>query len=756
MNAIRLPLLSAVLVLALPCPDAPASPEPAEAASDLTQVFVTARKRDERLVDVPVAVTSFGPQALDDYNIRSFADYATKVPNLSFAYGNGSSTGETGTGFANARTIAIRGVAGARTTAYYLDDTPLPGAVDVRVLDLQGIEILKGPQGTLFGESSLGGTVRLISRQPSTVRNDFQYMVEGGTTPGGGASLNGGASAIANVVLAPGRAAVRLVGFAVYDAGYLTRTYRSELANPASSLVSVDNQGARRSAGGSISALLRTGDDTDVTLRLLFQRTHYNGFPASYAPLPAFAPLDVIDHTANIQPESRDDWTLPTLIVRHRGDGWSLHSSSSYFRRKALDVEDSTEGTAQYLFSYGYGQPPAQPFEWTAHRNSQQFSHETRFTINPTGALSATAGVFYSSFKSQRDSVPIYGRDILGVPGQSLMWTYNNDYNRSDASLFGELYYNFLNKFTLTLGNRFYWLRQDDHTRFDGVLYGVNLVSDTDNRTRGSNPKVALSYKPDANTLAYASASKGFRAGGSQTDLSPLLGGCASAEEAARLARISPDTVWSYEVGGKVDLPEPGLVATAAVFYVDWKNIQQPAFIPACAFYLQGNAGAAVLKGAELELAGNVSRSLRLRAGVGYQHARITEQGSSQQPVGARVKQVPTWTGTLGAVYERALTASLKGFASADYSYVGESISSNSTSLALVRASYSLVNARVGIVWDRSQLSLDVSNATNRRPNLGDVGYLGYQRFEADGSTPIPQVVTMPPRRIMLQYRRRF
>ena len=736
--------------------DAAAPPVANAAAAELPRIVVSARKREEGLLEVPAAVTVFGEEALGDYNIRSFADYANKVPNLSFAYGNGASAGETGTGVANARTIAIRGIAGGRTTAYYVDDTPLPGAVDVRVLDLRAIEILKGPQGTLFGESSLGGNVRLISKPPSLTRGELRYMVEGGTTPGAGGGHSGAASAVANVVLAPGRAALRMVAFAERDAGYLTRTYLSDIANPASARIAVGNQAARRGAGGSLSLLLRLSDDADLTLRLMAQDQRYHGFPATYAPLPAFEPLDTIAHTANIQPAASEHWTLPSLVLRYRGEGWSLHSSSSYFQRRTMDLEDSTEGTAQYLASYGLGTPPAQPFAWTAHRAQQQFAHETRFSINPGGRLGATAGVYYASFRGQRDSDPLYGRDVLGVPGRSLLWAYTDDNNRKDASLFGELYYAFLDHFTLTAGNRKYWLRQDDHARFDGALYGVHFVSDTANRASGNNPKLALAYQPDPAKMAYVSASKGFRAGGSQSNLAPLLGGCVSAADAERLARIEPDTVWSYELGGKLELPEPGLVATGALYHIDWKNIQQPAFVPACAFYLQGNAGAAKIDGAEFELAGRLTRALKLRLGLGYEHARITEQGASQQPAGSRIKQIPAWTATLGAVYSEPLTALLTGFAAADYSYAGSSISSNSTALELKRPGYGLLNLRVGVSWEGSELSLSAANLANARPNLGDVGYLGYQRFEVDGKTPLPQVVTLPPRRFALQYRHRF
>src|ERR1700677_2524066 len=161
-----------------------AAPTTAADSSMLDTVVVTARKRDESLAKVPESITVFTSQTLEAYNIQSFDDYATKTPNISFAYGGGP------TGIADARTVAIRGITGqnlfgtAGATGFYIDDTPVPGSVDPRVLDIDNIEVLKGPQGTLFGESSLGGNVRLITKKPSVDKDEFSFMADAGVTSG--------------------------------------------------------------------------------------------------------------------------------------------------------------------------------------------------------------------------------------------------------------------------------------------------------------------------------------------------------------------------------------------------------------------------------------------------------------------------------------------------------------------------------------------------------------------------------------------
>ena len=198
-----------------------AASAPGDAAPELV---VTARKRSETVATVPIAITAFSEKTLEAKNILTFDDYATKVPNLSFSYGGGP------TGISSARTIAIRGITGqnlagtAGATGFYIDDTPVPGSLDPRVLDIANIEVLKGPQGTLFGESSLGGNVRLITKKPDLTTDSAAMTADIGATEHGG-SADGGVSGVGNVVLVPDRLALRVVGFYDHEAGYLKRTY---------------------------------------------------------------------------------------------------------------------------------------------------------------------------------------------------------------------------------------------------------------------------------------------------------------------------------------------------------------------------------------------------------------------------------------------------------------------------------------------------------------------------------------------------
>jgi iron complex outermembrane receptor protein len=745
--------VGALLALAMQAAPAAAQELDGDGAREATEhIIVSARKRDETLLDVPVAISSFSPTTISDYRIHSFIDYASRTPGMSFAYGNGSTAGNPGTAFGDARTIAIRGVAGARTTGIYLDDTPLPGALDVRVLDLQGIEILKGPQGTLYGEGSLGGNVRLISNAPNLQKNSgYARLTAGFTADAGGG--NKGAEAVANIVLSEGRLALRLVGAADDQSGYLTRHFPSNIADPASAPVSVGHQGALRSIGGSITALLRATPALDLTLRLAYQNQYHNGFPATYAPLPAFEPVFNSARDTDVQPVAHDLWTLPSLTLAWHGDTWKLVSSTSYFERRVRDLEDSTEGTAAY-----WGSTIIQPYAWSATHRSTELAHETRIAFKTGGAIEGTAGVFYSRHRAQFGIDDIYAQLGATIGAPSLIWKQKDVNVQNDAALFAEIDYRFAERMTLTAGARRYLLRQSDDISF--AYLSTTFHSANDNRASGTSPKAALSYRMGNSGLLYLSAAKGFRQGNAQLD--PTGFGCdtslaAIGQTPSSMTRIAPDSLWSYEAGFKVDFPDPGLLLTGALYRIKWDNIQQPIFLSSCGFYLQGNAGAATIDGAEFELAGRVAPGLKLRAALGYTDARITADGNTGQAVGSPVFNVPKVSASIGVVTEFPISARFNGFFVADYSYSGKSLSANSgADMRLERAAYCLANLRSGVRWDGSELSLGVKNLGNEKPNLGDIGYIGYQRYVPGTTTPMPQVVTVAPRTITLEYQARF
>ena len=767
--------LFAVCGVAMHAGAAAAADAGAAAAADtdtLETITVSARKRDESLATVPVSITVFTGEALENYNLQSFTDYATKTPNVSFSYGGGP------TGIADARTVAVRGITGqnlfgtAGATGFYIDDTPVPGSVDPRVLDIDNIEVLKGPQGTLFGESSLGGNVRLITKKPNLDKDEFSFSTQAGLTSGGG-SADGGASIIGNLALVPDKLALRAVLFFNHDAGYLTRTFPDPtspaVADPTLSVprTSVGNQGAQSTFGGSVAALLKVTENFEATLRVMFQNTSDNGFPATFAPLPAFTPEYTLNRAYDVQPHASDVWALPSLDLKYTGQGWSFVSSTSFFYRHTQDVEDSTYGTQQVLANYyQVSGLPNQPYLWDGEHFHDQLTEEMRLSFDPWHNLSGTVGAFYSQTHTKFYIPPTYAsglvaatvdNTVVGPWPNDEIWTQTNPAEQKDKSLFGELYYKFLDRFTLTAGARQYWLSQETDFTADGFMnFGATPSDPQHNSQSGTDPKVGLSYQITDETMVYASASKGFRAGGAQA-YAPF---CSLAGlPVTDITQLKSDTLWSYEVGTKVQLPHPGLLLSAAAFHIDWKNLQQQVALP-CGYYLQLNGGSASINGGELELAGRVTDALSMRFGAGFEKADIVNPGAlsfAGVVPGAPIQDVPSWTASIGAVYTQPLTPQLDGFVSADYSYTGNSVSllNGGSGLYGDRPPYSLANLRFGVKHEKQELSLNIHNLTNAKPNLGDIGYVGYAQYNAAG-TVIPQVATMPPLTVMLQYKNNF
>ena len=276
------------------------------------------------------------------------------------------------------------------------------------------------------------------------------------------------------------------------------------------------------------------------------------------------------------------------------------------------------------------------------------------------------------------------------------------------------------------------------------------------NTQSGFSPKVGLAYQATDETMVYSSVSKGFRAGGAQA----FLPYCAFANlPIADITHLQSDTLWNYEVGAKMQLPHPGVLISAAAFHIDWENPQQQVALP-CGSYFDINGEKATINGAELEVSGHLTQSLQIRFGAGYEDTKIIQPGALAivgMPVDSRIVGTPAWTASIGGIYRRTITGNMDGFISADYSYTGNSISllNGGGGAEATRPAFSLVNLRFGVDRGNSELSLNVHNLTNAKPNLGDVGYLGYAQYDAAG-TVIPQVATLQPLTVIAQYKWHF
>ena len=725
----------------------------ADQASNLEEIVVTARKQSESIIEVPESITAFGSVALENFNIQKFDDYATKIPNLAFTYG------QAGTGVTDSTTIAIRGISGAGTTGFYIDDTPILATVDPRVVDIDRVEALKGPQGTLYGASSMGGNVRLITKKPSFDGATISYMVQGGATSGGGSADYGG-DVIGNFVAVPELLAIRAMLFDNHDAGFLTRTYP---APDGAGRLSSGNQGAIMTSGGSISARLKVTDNFDVTLRFLEQAQEDYGLPEAYAPLPSFKPVYILNRATDTQESASNHFGLGSIDVEYRGQGFTFTSSTSYFYNRNLETEDGTEGTDEFFYNFfGAALNPASPIIQQQFANTTQVAEEARVSAPLFDGLSVTAGLYYSHalLDGGYPNTLVTGLAATGLYPNDQLIIYDGRVKNDSGALFGEFYYKFFTNFTLTLGGRYYYLEQDSRSTGSGFFLGGPYdTGELKSQQTGFIPKAALSYAVSDDANIYALFSKGFRPGGPE---SPVPDVCQSGLAAYGLSDTSfrPDTVDNYEVGAKSTILNGHAYVTASVFQMDWNDIQQTVVLP-CGASVLANTGEARIRGAELEVNGQVVDGLDLRVGIGSEDAIIINPGHAPIPAGQRVYQVPRLNATVGFIYAFGSNWRYRPFVSADYSYVGDRLSANNSSVSgpLIEPAYGILNARAGVKFGHSELSLYFNNIANEKANVGDIQQTDFPQTiqNASGQTvPYLETGLIHPLQVGIQFRQSF
>ncbi|MFT3906404.1 MAG: TonB-dependent receptor [Steroidobacteraceae bacterium] len=748
---------------------APAEQSPQD-TGPVEEILVTARKKEETLLSVPQTVNVLSSETISDYNLQSFEDYAAMVPNLAFSFGAGG--GGYSFSLADSRAIILRGMAGSNTTNVYLDDVQIEQTQDPRIIDVERIEVLKGPQGTLFGGGSIGGTVRILTKQPNLHENEFGVESEAGFTKGG-SGPDFGASAKGSVVVVPDKLAVRSMAFVHRDSGFVTRTYPLYKDDADSERRSVDGQGELVEYGASTTALLQLADNFSVTARLIGQWSELNGAPAVWRGRTQFDPDSLTyDRAFNLQDKQETHWFLPSLRLAYQGAGYEAVSSTSYFRRRSEVSWDVSEAVSQAM-SRIYGvldySEPVQDFYNT---DAGVFQQELRVSTDPWHNLSATFGAFYSSSKSKFWRAPrvVPGLQALSGISDNYYWLVEAPLDVKESAVFGELYYNIADVVKLTAGVRRFDLDLWTDIVQSGAILGsagatpyhaAGMPARTGET--GFSPKFSISVEPTDAFTIYGTAAKGFRVGGPGRT---LISSCAPylAEMGLTIADVEKgyrsDSVWSYESGVKMASLGKRLMTTVAVFQTDWKDIQQQVRLAGCGSSFTGNAGAARIRGAEMELNGAPTRGLGIRAGIGYTDAVITDNnnGRTAQAVGSRVYNTPRVTASAGFHYTRPIGDGREAFVSGDLSHVGDSLSANSSSTnPQIRGAYTISNIRVGTRWGKSEVSLFVNNITDEEANYGDLSPAANYTTVINGQTvENARIVVSRPLQMGVQFKRDF
>ena len=532
----------------------------AVAPTTLEEVVVTARKRSERQIDVPIALTSISGDALDQRGVSSVGAALSEVPGVNI-YDRGGSY-----------KLSIRGIStslGSNENGYYLDDLPFTGVTvplnpDVRAWDIDRIEVLRGPQGTLFGEGSMGGTVRILTRDPEFNDWDAKLSLSGSSTSDGG--TNRGAKAMINIPLVDDRLALRLAGTKEKFPGWIDNvvtgaqnvnlleytSYRAKLRFQPTDALSVGASYWHYKVdgpGGTSTADDRGDADQGVSLAAVIEYSLV-GFSAAYD----FGPVELAYSFAD------NSFELP-----QRGAlfGGTLEASI------LIDVRSNE----LRLASQGDG-----PLQWTLGAYKREAIRRDAFVfalfgLNNTSRTDATSEALFGEATWSLSSAPI----------------------------------------DLTLGLRS--VRED--------LKGQEANSGVPTPPAGgkynsTNPRFIVAWRPNEAWRVYASAAKGYRSGQLQPSVSKGIGGALGIPLPDAL---SDDSIWTYELGTKASLADNRATFEAAIYQSDWKDVTVRIPLGATGFNGLINSKGIDVQGLEASLTTLLGEAWRLNLNASYSDA---------------------------------------------------------------------------------------------------------------------------------------
>jgi outer membrane receptor protein involved in Fe transport len=635
----------------------------------LEEIVVTANRREESLSKVPISITALTQDALDTRGIKDFQDVARFTPGVSI---DNSGTNN----------ISIRGISssgGAGTTGIYLDDTPIqmralafnPDEALPKSFDIDRIEVLRGPQGTLFGAGSEGGTVRYITNQPSLTKTSFYSRDEVSYTQGGTPSYEAGIAG--GTPLIDGTLGARLSVWYRRDGGYIDRLDPVTLADDQKNANFQETMLLRGSAIWAVT------DAISVTPSVYYQDRYLNDVN-SYWPLYS-NPSQNRYFSANPEQRSAPDrFILPAVKIEGDLGFARLISNTSFFKRKEETGYDGTlynlgfyqqgvflgpgnflnnaNGQSLYPLLDGNGvhlPPGATDYRSPASIDNKQenFTQEIRLqSSDPTAALIWTTGLFFSlDHQNYTEQIhdPLLNELSLaatGLPYTNWFTNYvggapvlydprfpNDSYflqtfsRDKQIALFGDVTYSFTEQWKATVGARY----SKTEFSFNTLTGGPQLFLDPqtgvgDKKENSFTPKVNLSFQADQQNLYYFTYAKGFRPGGANNPVPQAA--CSSDFQSFGItsapATFSSDTVDSFEFGAKNNFDNRVKLASS-IYYIRWNNIQQTVVPPVCQISFIDNLGQAVAKGADIQADVAFTDAFSAELAAGYTDGRYTK-----------------------------------------------------------------------------------------------------------------------------------
>jgi outer membrane receptor protein involved in Fe transport len=697
----------------------PAISPAAGSDTQLEEVVVTATKRgNENLQSVPIAITAVSQATLEAKGAVDFADYARSVPSLSFV--------DSGPAF---KTYVIRGInstgTGVATVGQYVDDVLITGDLrqpDLRLFDVQRVEVLRGPQGTLYGSGSLSGTIRTIINPPDPTEYHVDVVGRASDTEYGGGNYNGAVTFNAPIV--GDRVALRATAYDDEESGFINNVR-----------LGTKGVNAEHTFGGRAALLMKLGDATKLTANVFYQRTETDGRDIIVT---ADGNLGKYNTDQYVHDPFKSQFKIYNLTLNHDFHWADLDFSTSYFDRVDNNEFDSTLFDLSFgptFFTQVLGLSTADALT-DLYDTSRYLTNELRLASKLGGKSEFVVGLFQQHIHTTFDTLvaTVYPDGYLKSPLEPI-FGQAQAHSTEQYALFGEYSYKFTDKLTGLAGARAFYADEADDLNSTYPFGGYSPPVATPtlySHAHKVTPKFYLSYQVTADAMVYASISQGFRIGGGNlSSVTPLP---------PQDRTYQPDSLWSYEVGAKTSWLDRRLIANTSFYYVDWSNIQISAFTDNTnSLTYIANAGKARVYGGEFELEARPTRDLTLGGTLALVEAQLTAGQRATNPqyaahAGDLFPNVPQVSGSLFAEYTHALAPSLLGFARADHSYTGRQGTQFSPTNPIynVIPAYNLLGLRLGV-----------------RANMWEAALFGHNLLDAYASNILEQASNLTPRAVV-------
>ena len=671
----------------------------------IEEVIVSAQKRETNLQNTPVAITVIGAEEIAKRVLINYRDYLNTVPGVSYQ--------EVGAGQGR---FVIRGLnlgptaANPLSGAYFgetiltgfgsVDGTAGTGNIDLRLVDIDRVEVLRGPQGTVFGASTLGGLVRIMPHEPKL--DTFEAKATAGissTDKNGG--INYSVEGIVNIPIVTDKLAMRAVAYRFDDSGYVenvgaTNPIPGDAAALAAGGVAVNyDAGARETDGVRASLRFRPVQPVTIDVNLVREETEQVGRPDVHLSLPG----EYSQSRLLVDAGTEIEGLAITTDVANLDAEYNFNLGGLVYTTSWVDHESRAEADFSFLVGASLG-----PTSLASPTDFEAFTQELRFVSSFPGALQFLAGAYYEDRTRDQDSIL---SPTAAAPASTDPYSESTTVTDIEqAAFFGEVSFDLFDSLTISVGGRY----------FD---YEVSQEGSSSNFTEedGTIFKADVTYDFSDDVTLYARWSEGFRLAGFQREIDPAddPDGDGIVEFSDGVSRRPPrfldsDTTQNYEVGFKSRLFDNSLTMNFAAYLIDWDGI--PArFTTLGGRTLLFNAGKARSKGAEIEITSILTDGLSLELAGSYNNTTLEEDAPS---IGSAGDDVPgsadfTARAALDYVFE---IGGHRAFARTDYEYVGE-FYSDFPKTPPAAGDYHQLHLSAGIKFEQVNVDVYVRNLTN-------------------------------------------